>query len=227
MTIALPGVRQLRLPTLDARVVGGVVLVAVSIIGGLGLSADPEPTTPVYVASTELDAGHVLTRKDLKVAELRAPQATLNGLAQPSRGGPPVGRALQTALRANATVGLDGLGPTAPPGRQITIPVTADHALGGAVRTGDRVDVLATFDKGTDAARTLTVARAATVHGLVQSDGLFGQHAGAITALTLDVRPDAAIGVAFAARNAELDVVRSIGIGARRGRSRYDAGDVR
>lgn len=227
MTIALPAMRQLRLPTIDARVVGGVVLVAVSVIGGLGLSADPEPTTPVYVAATDLDAGHVLTSKDLKVAELRAPVSTLNGLARPSRGGRPVGRSLQTRLRANATVGLDGLGPTAPAGREITIPVTPDHALGGAVRTGDRVDVLATFDKGTDAARTLAVARAATVHGVVQSDGLFGQHAGAITALTLDVEPDAAIVVAFATRNAELDIVRSIGAGERRVRSRYDAGDVR
>lgn len=227
MTIALPAVRRLRLPNIDTRVVGGVVLVAVSVIGGLGLSADPEPATQVYVTATDLDAGHVLTRKDLKVAELRAPASTLNGLARPSRGGPPVGRALQTPLRSNATVGLDGLGPAAPAGREITIPVTPDHALGGAVRTGDRVDVLATFDKGTDAARTLTVARAATVHGVVQSDGLFGQHAGAITALTLDVAPDAAIVVVFAARNAELDIVRSIGSGERRGRSRYDAGDVR
>ncbi len=227
MTIALPALRQLRLPTVDTRVVGGVVLVAVSIIGGLGLSADPKPTTPVYVAVADLDAGHVLTSKDLKVAELRAPVSTLDGLARPSRGGAPVGRSLQTPLRANAMVGLDGLGPTAPAGREITIPVTPDHALGGAVRTGDRVDVLATFDKGTDAARTLTVARAATVHGVVASDGLFGQHAGAISALTLNVEPDAAIVVAFAARNAELDIVRSIGTGERRVRSRYDAGDVR
>ena len=168
-----------------------------------------------------------LTSTDLKVAELRAPVSTLNGLARPSRAGVPVGRSLQTPLRANAMVGLDGLGPTAPAGREITIPVTPDHALGGAVRTGDRVDVLATFDKGTDAARTLTVARAATVRGVVQSDGLFGQRAGAISALTLNVVPDAAIVVAFAARNAELDIVRSIGTGGRRGRSRYDAGDVR
>ncbi len=227
MTIAPPAVRRLRLPNIDTRVIGGVVLVAVSVIGGLGLSADPEPTTPVYVTATDLDAGHVLARNDLKVAELRAPASTLNALARPSRGGPPIGRALQTPLRSNATVGLDGLGPAAPAGREITIPVTPDHALGGAVRTGDRVDVLATFDKGTDAARTLTVARAAIVHGVVQSAGLFGQHAGAITALTLDVEPDAAIVVAFAARNAELDIVRSIGTGERRGRSRYDAGDVR
>lgn len=227
MTIALPAVRRLRLPAVDARVVGGVVLVAVSVIGGLRLSRDPEPMTRVYVASTDLDAGHVLGRDDLKVAEVRAPSAVLGGLARPERGGPPIGRALQTPLRADATIGLDGLGAAVAAGREITIPVTPDHALGGDVRAGDRIDVFATFDKGTDAARTLTVARWATVHGVVRSDGLFGQHAGAVSALTLDVDANAAIAVAFAARNAELDIVRAHGALNGRGRDRYDAGDLR
>ncbi len=226
MTIALPALSRLRLPALDIRVVGGVVLVAISVVGGLRLSADPEPMTRVYVASTDLDAGHVLSRDDLDVAEMRAPIAVLDRLARPDRGGPPIGRALQTPLRANATVGLDGLGAVIPAGREITIPVTSDHALGGEVRTGDRIDLFATFDKGTDAARTLTVARSATVRGVVRADGLFGQDAGSITALTLAVDADAAIAVAFAARNAELDVVRAHGALNGRGRDRYDVGDL-
>ena len=65
-----------------------------------------------------------------------------------------------------------------PAGRDVTIPVTPEHALGGAIRPGDRVDVYATFDKGTDVARTLTVARTATVRGVTRSDGLFGQQRG-------------------------------------------------
>ena len=62
MTLAMPIVRRLRIPTLDARVVGGVVLVAISIVGGLRLTRAPEPATRVYVASTDLDVGHVLSR---------------------------------------------------------------------------------------------------------------------------------------------------------------------
>ena len=109
----------------------------------------------------------------------------------------------------------------------MTIPVTPEHALGGAIRSGDRVDVYATFDKGTDVARTLTVARSATVRGVTRSDGLFGQQEGGVTAITLAVDPDAAIAVAFAARNGELDVVRAHGALAGRGRERFDADSLR
>ena len=227
MTVAVPQVRRLRLPAIDARVVGGVVLVAISIVGGLRLTRALDAATPVYVAAADLDEGHVLSSADLTVGEVRGTPGMISGLARFGPAGPPVGRALRAPLREGAAVSIDALGAAVPAGRQITIPVTPDHALGGEVRVGDRVDLFATFDKGTDAARTVTVARSATVHGVVRADGLFGQHAGAMTAITLDVEPDAAIVVAFAARNAELDVVRAHGELNGRGRDRYDAGDLR
>ena len=227
MTLAMPTFRRLRIPTLDARVVGGVVLVAISIVGGLRLTRAPEPATRVYVASTDLDAGHVLSRDDLQVGEVRASDGVLGGLARWRRGGPPTGLPLRVPVHKGAAVSVDALGTAVAAGREITIPVTPDHALGGEVRAGDRIDLFATFDKGTDAARTMTVARSATVHGVVRSDGLFGQHAGAVTALTLDVKPDVAVAVAFAARNAELDVVRARGVLNDRARDRYDAGDLK
>ena len=227
MSVALTTWRRLRLPALDARVIGGVVLVAISIVGGLRLTRGPEPAVQVYVAAADLDAGHVLTADDLDIGDVRGAPALVRGLVRIGRGGPPVGRSLRVPLREGSALSLDALGPGVGVAREITIPVTPDHALGGNVRAGDRIDLFATFDKGTDAARTVTVARSAAVRGVVRSDGLFGQHAGAITALTLDVEPDAAIAVAFAARNAELDVVRAHGDLNGRGRDRYDAGDLR
>lgn len=219
--------RPLRLPTLDVRVLGGIVLIAISIAGGLALTRGPEAAIRIYVAASELDEGHVLNRDDLRVAEVRGAPGVLDGLVRAQRVGPPLGRALRVRVRAGAALSMDVLGGAIPPGREITIPVSSDHALGGEVRAGDRVDLFATFDKGTDSARTLTVAREATVRGVVRSDGLFGQHAGGISALTLDVQPDAAIAVAFAARNGELDVVRAHGALDGRGRDRYDSGDLR
>ena len=47
-----------------------------------------------------------------------------------------------------------------------------------------------------------------------------------MTALTLEVDPDDAVAVAFAARNAELDVVRASGQLDGKGRDRFDAGDL-
>jgi Flp pilus assembly protein CpaB len=227
MTVALASCRRFRWPTIDTRVVGGIVLVAVSVFGGLRLSRDPEPGTVVYVAASDLDAGHVLTRGDLSTSEIRGEPGLVSGLARVGHAGAPVGRSLRNAVRQGGAIQLDVLGAGVAPGREITIPVTPEHALGGNVRSGDRIDVFATFDKGTDASRTVTVARSAVVEGVVRSDGLFGQHGGALTALTLAVEPNAAIKVAFAARNADLDVVRARGELSGSGRDRYDARDLR
>jgi pilus assembly protein CpaB len=226
MTAATLGLRRLRRPTIDARVVAGIVLVAVSVVGGLQISRGPEPGTRVFVATADLDAGHVLTRGDLTQTDVRAAHDVLAALERVDRGAP-VGRTLRTPVRAGAAISVDALGGAVAPGRDVTIPVTPEHALGGAIRPGDRVDVYATFDKGTDVARTLTVARSATVGGVTRSDGLFGQQEGGITAITLAVDPDAAIAVAFAARNGELDVVRAHGALNGRGRERFDADSLR
>lgn len=215
----------MRLPVVDLRVVTGILLVAVSVIGGLRLGRAPAAATPVFVAATDLDAGHVLTRADLDSVELRAPASLIRTL-EPVRSGPPVGRVLRTAVRGGAPLSADVLGPVAPAGRDLTVPVTPEHALGGAVRAGDRVDVLATFDKGTDVARTLTVAQDATVRRVTQSEGLFGQHDGALTSVTVTVDPDAAVALAFAARNGDLDIVRSRGERSR-ARQRFDADALR
>ncbi len=186
----------------------------------------PAPGTMVFVAAADLELGHVLTRGDLSEAEVRAPGPMIAGLERADRAAP-VGRVLRTPVRAGAAISLDALGGAVPPGRDVTIPVTPEHALGGAIRPGDRVDVYATFDKGTDVARTLTVARAATVRSVNRSDGLFGQQDGAIAAITLAVEPNVAIAVAYSARNGELDVVRARGTLDGRGRSRFDADSLR
>jgi Flp pilus assembly protein CpaB len=211
---------------LDTRVVVGVVLVALSIVGGMRLTRSPAPGSAVFVAASDLDPGHVLTRADLATVEVRAPAGVLSNLER-VHGPSPVGRVVRTPVPAGAVISAGALGHTLPAGREVTIPVTPEHALGGAIRAGDRVDVYATFDKGTDAARTITVARRAVVQSVTRSDGLFGEHAGAISALTLATDPDAAIGVAFAARNGDLDVVRARGTVPTNGRERFDADTLR
>ena len=226
MSAVTVGLRRLHRPSVDVRVVAGIVLVAVSVVGGLRMTRGPGPGTRVLVAAADLDAGHLLTRADLSEVEIRAPGSVVAGLERADRSAP-IGRVLRTPVRAGAPIPLDALGGAVSAGRDVTIPVTAEHALGGAIRPGDRVDVFATFDKGTDVARTLTVAHTATVQSVTRSDGLFGQHEGAISAITLAVDPNAAIAVAFAARNGELDVVRARGTLDGRGRERFDADSLR
>ena len=110
----------------------------------------------------------------------------------------PAGKVLRFPIAAGTLVSSSALGSRREPGREITIPITPDHALGGALRVGDRVDVLGSFGKGTEDAKTLTVAQGAQLVDVVRADGLFGQHEGVVNALTLAVAPDDAIFLAFA-----------------------------
>jgi Flp pilus assembly protein CpaB len=226
MTVMAATRRRLRRPALDGRVIGGVVLVALSVIGGLRLGAAPTPAARVWVATSDLDAGHVITSVDLRPADVRADGALVGGLSRVAAGRP-VGRILRVQLRSGAPLPIDGLAGAATNGREITVPVTPEHALGGDLRAGDRVDVVATFDRGTDVARTRVMTRAAVVRGVVRSDGLFGQREGGLTALTLLADPDDALALVFAARNAELDIVRARGNLDGAGAERVDGESLR
>ena len=123
-------------------------------------------------------------------------------------------------MRAGAAIPVDALG--ARDARRARRDDPGRHrSTRSAARSGPVTASTSTrrFDKGTDVARTLTVARSCDGRGVTRSDGLFGQQEGGVTAITLAVDPDAAIAVAFAARNGELDVVRAHG-DARRPRPR-------
>lgn len=221
-TATAPRRRARRLPRVDTRLVVGLLLVALSVIGGLRLAGTGETSVVVYTAARDLPAGHRLEPGDLATTRLRAQDAVLDRLV---RGTAPVDRVLQEPLAEGDLVPGAALGTATGAGREITIPIGAEHALGGVLQPGDRVDVLASFDKGTETAKTLTIAARAQVIDVVRSDGLFGQREGELSAITLGVQPDDAVLVAFAVRNGEIDIVRAQGP-ARRARTRFDADEL-
>jgi Flp pilus assembly protein CpaB len=215
----------LRLPKIDTRLVVGLVLVALSVLGGLRLAATSDDTVAVFVAARDLPADHVLVAGDLRTARIHASEDILGGLMLAARARPPVDRVLRFPLAEGGLVGAGTIGGVASKGREITVPIGSDHALGGALEPGDRVDILGSFDKGTEIAKTLTVAAGARVVEVVHADGLFGQREGELTALTVSVPPNDVVFVAFAVRNGEVDVVRSVGSG-RGVRSRFDVSEL-
>jgi Flp pilus assembly protein CpaB len=210
----------------DTRLVVGLLLVALSVLGGLRLASSADDTVAVYAASRDLPADHVLTRDDVRVTRVGASDTVLDGLVA-VRHAPPIGRVLRFPVSDGGLLAAANVGAAraVADGREITVPISADHALGGALAPGDRVDVLGSFDKGTELAKTLTVAKSAQVVDVVSSDGLFGQRDGELSAITLSVEPDDVVLVAFALRNGEIDVVRA----ARPGksvRSRFDISEL-
>lgn len=208
------GVGRLSLPKVDGRLVTGLLLVVVSVLGGLRLFAAADDRVAVLAAARDLPPNHVIGARDLHVTRVQVGGELLDGLFEADEQRSLVGRVLLYPVAEGGLVPTVSVGRSPRAGREITVPVAAEHALGGSVRVGDRVDVLASFDRGQPAARTVTVVEGAEVVAVHTSKGLFGQSAGSVGSLTVSVAPDAAVYLAFAMRNGELDIVRSTGSGA-------------
>jgi len=212
---------RLRLP--DARIGIGLGLVALSVLGGLRLSGASTQGREVLAYVAPFATGHLIERSDLTVVVVRADGPSERTFVDAAARARVIGRPLTRAVQANGLVLTGDVGRSTPEVREITVPVAAEHALGGDLEPGDRVDVLATFDREGDTARTLMVTSGAEVVAAVRDDAVFGG-AGSVAALTLSVRNEDAMYVVFAARTADLDVVRTAVVPD--GRTRVDISEV-
>ncbi len=146
----MPRLRRPRSPVSLARRVGAALLAVVALVlalrpGPPAGAAAPEPV-PVVVAARSLDAGRTLGADDLTLARYPPDSAPAGGVDRPDL---VVGRVLAGPVRAGEPLTetrLVGPGLTALlPRGQVAAPVRlADLAVAALVRTGDRVDVLAT-----------------------------------------------------------------------------------
>jgi Flp pilus assembly protein CpaB len=148
----MPRLRRPRFPMHTARRVVSGLLALLALALALrppppGPGTEPAPAdVPVAVAATDLPPGTVLEAADLEVAGLPAAVVPEGAARDPA---PLVGRVLAGGLRAREPItdvrllgpGLTALLPTG----QVAAPIRlADLAVAALVRTGDRVDVLAT-----------------------------------------------------------------------------------
>ena len=210
----------------NLRTVLGVLLFAAALVAGNGILAASKTTVDVWVAARDLPQDAVLGPGDLEPAAVKLPDRLLGGYVLTARA--LEGQALTRPLHAGELVPLGWLAPVGAGtgGRSITLPVEPEHAVGGDLRAGDRVDVLATFDAGDVRARTTVLARAVDVIGVVEAEGVsFGDDA--IVGVTLSVTPDEAARLAFAARTGEIDIARVDGPAAGSGSAAVTADDVR
>jgi Flp pilus assembly protein CpaB len=212
---------RIRIP--DARIGIGVALIAVSVLGGLRISGAGAATQQVLAFRSSFASGHVLTRTDLSAISVHVSGAASDTLVASSRLRSIVGRPLARAVQADAPVLSRDLGSADADAREMTVPITPDHALGGALEPGDRVDVLATFDHTGSSARTLLVTSGAEVVATVRDASVFGGESG-VTALTLAVPNDDAMYVVFAVRTGEIDIVRAASVPS--SRTRVDVTEV-
>lgn len=207
--------RAIALPRVDARLLAGLVLVAVAVAGGLTLWRQAQVTVPVVVAVREIPAGQVIQRDDLGLsqAKLEGPLSSLS--FGETELGAIVGRTATETIHAGALVLRPdlGTGPVIGPNDvAVTVPVQSD-AVYARLRRGDQVAVMSTSDRGKPQSLTVTLLERATVYDVslessrVSLGGGGDDEDGRLTNVTLLIPRSEAEDVAHAVVNAELTLL--------------------
>lgn len=221
----IPQARRLARPGwINARTVLGLVLFVMSLVIGRSVLEGAQTTVGVWAAARDLRQDEPIDTSDLVRAEVKLPAdvAASYALADQDVDGAVLMRPLLEGELVPA--GWLSTGAAATTGRSMTVPVSPEHAVGGGLRQGDRVDVFATFDAGSDRARTTLLVRDVEVLDVVEAGGLvMGEEA--VVGLTVAVTPPEAARLAFAIRTAELDVALVAGPGADEGPATVTAED--
>ena len=202
-----PQAARLRQPRwLDGRLLLGVVLILVSVVGGANVVRAADRTVQVWKTTRALPVGTVVVRDDVVATRVRLFGADLRRYVDASRGAAPAGLVLTRDVGAGELMPAAALADPASvaPTRLVTIPIDRSHALGGRLARGDRVDVVATFRIG-QASETRAILKAALVEDVVDDDGGFG--AGAGYAVIVRISPEQALEVTSALQTAELDLL--------------------
>jgi Flp pilus assembly protein CpaB len=195
----------------NLRTTLGLILFSLALLAGQRVMAESASTVHVWVAVHDLGPNSTLTSGDLKVESVHLSSAMLQRYATASRD--VTGATLVRPIEAGELLPLSSLASDvrSDEARSMTLPVTPEHAVGGQLRAGDRVDIYASFDSGNVSARTTLLARSVTVIDVVNQGG-FGVADGSMVGITIAVTPTDAGRLAFATHNADIDVVRVNGV---------------
>jgi Flp pilus assembly protein CpaB len=133
-----------RLRRLDLRVIAGLLLMLVAIVGGSSLIRNAQARTPVLVAAGTVQPGEVITAGDIRIVEASLP-AGIAYLPASARSDI-VGRVAAEPLWAGKVLG-PGSFSDAPPLASgmvaFSLLLSPQAAVAGNIRAGDRVAVLA------------------------------------------------------------------------------------
>ncbi|MFN2488806.1 MAG: RcpC/CpaB family pilus assembly protein [Actinomycetota bacterium] len=191
----------------NLRSVLGLLLFAIAFLAGQRALEGARTTVPVWRAARDLAANTELSTADLAPVDVKLPVDLLEHYAGTSVD--VSGGVLTRPVRAGELIPLDWIsrGVAATAGRTMTIPLSSEPAAGGALREGDRVDVLATFDAGDTRARTIPVVREVEVVELITTAGLVVEGE-SLVGITMAVTPQESARLAFAVRTGEIDIAR-------------------
>src|SRR5438477_3153253 len=158
----LTSVRTQRRPRrADPRALIGVFLTLAALAGSVAFWVGGSDSRPVLVATRDLPVGSTLRAADVSVAYVRLDDSVYSATVPADMLDGLVGRRLSEPIHAHQVLAraqvADRTG-LSPDQVAITLPVKAESAVGGRLRTGDSVQVLLTVtDKSRGEAHTRVV----------------------------------------------------------------------
>jgi len=186
------------------------MIVAALVAALLNYSAlrSRDDSVRIAVALHDIPAGAPVTAGALSFTDARVDEGVLATLLTPERAAGVEGWVATGMITAGEPLrGSDLRAPSAPQEhRAMSVPIDREHAVGGALRPGDRVDVIAVHD----GVASYVVADA-EVLAVPTPDARGGLGALSRFSVTLAVDEDVALRLAAALRSGSLDVVRSTG----------------
>ncbi len=189
---------------IDMRVVLGLLLFMVGILATSALIRQAQQRTPVLVATRALEPGHTIQEGDLRAAEVGLSPGVASVPAEEL--GLVEGQVLAAHVEEGqiVTPGAVSAGPSVSAGQvALSVGVTPQHAAGGSLRSGDRLQLLATEDPDRPTARTSVLLSEVEVVAVTQEQG---PAADPLLTVTLAVDSDDAAAVAQAANSGVLDL---------------------
>lgn len=184
------------------RLVVGITLILVSVLGVVAVVQGAQRTEGVYVAARNLPAGTVLTPKDLQVIGVRLATARQGYLeAGASVSGTTDRPIARGELIPRSAIRIGAVSAT----RLVTLPVEQFHAPSG-LTVGDVVDVYATPTDAMANANATVIAQSVVVRQVDTDGGRFGSASGA-TGVVVEVSVKQAARIVAGVRTGSVDLV--------------------
>jgi Flp pilus assembly protein CpaB len=186
----------------------GIALVVVALVGYIAVYNQTTRRTGVLVAARDLPAGTTLRAGDLRTAGLAGDNAVLSALIPAREADLVVGRRISVAVSAGQPLPQSTVSPRTAVPSAFTVAVPVLHALGGALRPGDRVSVLATFESAAGGARTRAIARNLAVIAVGTAPTTFDRSTATVPVTLALPNPSLASALALANEAGKIDLLR-------------------
>jgi Flp pilus assembly protein CpaB len=186
-----------------------IVAGLLGVVLTLSILREPDEGQRVLVAADDLEPGTVIDPNAVRAEQIDASASVLASAYTDDAIDALEGQVVTVPISKGALVARDAVRPRAAgaAARSMSFPLPKARALGGALEAGDRVDVLAVRDGGSEASYVMTDAE------VVDVDGAGGGPLGTPDELiiTLAVGADDALLLAGALEAGPVTLVRSTG----------------